>query len=317
MVRRRNGRIFITTTTPKTTGHDFYHYKKVSLENKSYFTRNALTNDNVSKDELEKEVVAMGGWDCVTVRRELLNEDVIDQNLAICPEFKKDVHVVDLTKWNKPIYRDVYVSSDFGFVRDFTCVLFGTYDFARAKLVIESELVYDNVLLPESKDKMSDKIGRIGIEIRNRRKELWSTSANEIYPKQMVADCPSWVLSDLYLTNGVEFCAPTKYDKEQSIHELRDAFANNKIEIGENCHNLCMQLERGIWNKNKTDYVRMSGLGHMDAFDALIYMWRMIDRNANPVPRYVNAQEGNIHKYNIHRYIDNNQLNMLSDLNDL
>jgi hypothetical protein len=43
-------------------------------------------------------------------------------------------------------------------------------------------------------------------------------------------------------------------------------------------------MSEAVWNKGRTEFDRTPECGHFDGVDALIYMWRMAPRQANPLP---------------------------------
>ena len=73
-------------------------------------------------------------------KREYLCEVTNDSSAGVIPEFneQKEKEVVRVVK--QPPYLDAYTSGDVGF-KDLTVYLFGYWDFMKATLVIEDELV--------------------------------------------------------------------------------------------------------------------------------------------------------------------------------
>lgn len=307
-VQRVGGKMFFTSTTPESTGHEFYQFVSECKKNGTYFKKTIYDNPRLNESEIEKYIEQCGGRNeagelTTMFRREYLCEDVVEETRAVIPEFKPR-HVIK--ECLPPRFRDVYISADFAFVKDFTHVLFAYYDFPLAKLVIEDELcLFNDVNITTQ---------AVSEKIRTKRKDIWSVDGNELLPFMSVADCPPQVLFDLHVSNGLEFFSPPKYDKEQAINELREAFRQDRILVSSKCTHLIDQLTRGIWNQRRSDYERLPGLGHLDGVDACIYLWRVLDRNRNPVPRYVNAPMNNIHQFNEHMYKDNHSLDRLSDL---
>lgn len=266
LVRRRGGRIFITTTTPKTPGHDFYHYKQIAIAQNTYDTKNTWDNDNITTEEREKAVKAMGGWDSVTVRRELLNHDVVDSNYAVLPDFDETKHVVD--NYERPRFFYLYISMDLG-LKDHTHILWAIYDFWRAKIVIEHEYMCFNKTTAE-----------IAAEI----KRINETYYPGVTPHRAVSDNEAQQLYDLSHTYGLHFEPANKYDKEASINETRKMFSDDRILIHKRCHNVIHQYKVGVWNNRRSDYERLPGAGHLDGFDATRYLVRAIDYNRDPTP---------------------------------
>lgn len=267
MVRRRNGKIWITTTTPLTKAHDFYKFKYKAIETDSYFTRDSKSNPFMTKEQLEAEAVKYGGWNSPKFRREHLNEDITDPEHAVIPDFKADLHIVNEIKM--PVFFDCYTFIDFGLV-DYTHVLFAYYDFDLAKLIIVDEYV---VNYATTKD--------VAEQIKSKELSLWGDKKK---PTLRVADNEMQQIQDLSVVYGIT-CAPaSKYDSEAAINRLRRLFQDNKILVHSRCKRLISQLENGIWNDHRTDYQRSKGLGHLDGIDALKYGIRLMDWNKNPYP---------------------------------
>ena len=75
-----------------------------------------------------------------------------------------------------------------------------------------------------------------------------------------------------------------KDDKLAAINSLRLRFTQGKIKINKRCKNLLFQLKVGLWNPQRTGFLRGENTGHLDAIDALIYLNRNINTTHNPFP---------------------------------
>lgn len=266
--RRRDGKIFITTTTPESPGHDFYYFKTDAANHGTYYNINSTKNPMLTPEQLDKIAVAMGGWDSISFRREHLNEDVVDPEKSVIPEFDENQHVIE--SYERPPFFDCYVMMDLG-LNDYTHALFAYYDFEKAKLIIEDEIAFHH--------KTTDKLASL---IKDKESQLWPRHP----PKLRVSDNEAQQLYDLAVTHGLSFAPADKsgYDDDAGINNLRLLFQRGKIRISKKCVNLIHQLKVGVWNNRRTDYERLPGAGHLDGIDALKYGVRLIDFNKNPVP---------------------------------
>lgn len=266
--QRVNGKLVITTTTPKTLGHEFYYFRNECKNKNTYMMKTVYDNPRLTSQQTEKYAEECGGLDSISFRREYLCEDVVDTNFAVIPEFKKDIHVVN--EIEIPKYRDFYVGMDLGF-KDFTFVVFCFYDFFNARIVVMDELCLSAELT-----------SNIAIKIKEKESELFKG----FEPLLRVSDNDIQQLYDLNVNFGLKFVPATKYDKEESINRLRGVFGDNKIIIHKRCINLIDQLLLGVYNNSRKDYERTPGLGHLDGIDALRYLIRKINYNKNPVPEH-------------------------------
>lgn len=264
-VRRRDGKIFITTTTPSTPGHEFYYFKSIALKHNTYYTLDSRQNPFITN--LDSVAETYGGWQAVGFRREHLNEDIIDPTRAVVPEFNRKRHVV--VDYQRPPLFDCYTYLDLGYERDPTHILFCYYDYGKAQLIVEDELTFDHAT--------SDKVAAA---ILAKEVELWGAKK----PTHRVSDNDAQQIADFAHIYGLECMPAMKYDKEVVINNLKTRFGQDKILIHQRCTQLIFQLEVGIWNRARTDYERIPGAGHLDGVDALRYGVRILDWTKNPVP---------------------------------
>jgi hypothetical protein len=282
--QRVRGQIVVCSTSPESVGHDFVGVSAEAKSEGAYQKFTIFDNPRLSDKEIQTQAREMASqefkddpWKDTFVRRELLCEFVTDLRRAVMPEFDAQLHVIE--EHTRPEWVDCYEGLDLGLV-DLTHALFGYYDFDRAKLVIEDEVVGQYMRTEVFAQRCKDK-----------EKELWGSVPYFGAPSGLHNRCPWGRYSDneaqqLYdlAAMGLPFAPAIKTDKEVALNRVRKDFARGKIEIHKRCVNLIHQLTVGIWNHNRSDYERLPGAGHLDGIDALIYMARMIDYNRNPVP---------------------------------
>jgi hypothetical protein len=266
IVHRCNGKILVISTSPESVGHEFVGECETAKRVGAYLRRTIDDNKYLSDEEKEKLIAEVGGRQSTAAKRELWCEFVTDTERAVIPEFDERRHVFDEFE-SMPVWRDRYVFIDLGF-KDFTHALLGFWHFSEACLYIE-----DEVAQTYSRTEQTVKL------IQEREKLLWGDHK----PKARIADNDLQIIADM--ANLGLYVSPTmKNDKEAQINSLRTMFAQGKIKIHKRCQVLIHQLKVGIWNKQRTDYERLPGAGHLDGIDALVYGNRMLDRNHNPVP---------------------------------
>ncbi len=210
-----------------------------------------------------------GGPESTQARREYYAEMVTDETMAVVPEFVRTK--ADLIESVEPIppYRDLYVAADFGF-NDLTAVLFAYYDFQKALVIVEDEIVVQRISAIE-----------VCNQIRQREAALWPSRVNEPF---RFADAPLQMLADMAGYGGVAFGPVKKDDKMAALNELRMACLHKRFRIHPRCKNLIEHLENAVWNTNRTTFERSGKHGHFDCVDAMIYLLRHVSPNSNPYP---------------------------------
>lgn len=288
-----DGRIIIASTPPKSPAHDFKIYAEEAELRGNYIKRTIYDNPRISKKKIIKFMMETdatlteeqaelhyderGGPNNSTWKREYMAQFMTDQELAVVPEFDEDAQkdiVTDL--YNKPMFYDAYVSMDIGF-SDFTVVLFGYWDFLKAKLIIEDEIVMNR-----ETHKVDMTTFTLAEEIKQKELQLWGGKK----PYLRYSDTDLIVISDLQRLHGLTFIPTKKDNKEAAINLLRNLIKQRKIIINPRCKTLVKHLHNAIWNNQRTSFERSDpqGFGHFDAVDAIIYMVRNVQFNKNPIP---------------------------------
>lgn len=262
-----NGRIFVASTPSRTPDHYFRVCVGEAQQQSQYAHRTIFDNPLLGPRQIREAELDAGGTDTTTWRREYLAEFVVDENSAIIPEFIK-VRDRVVGAPTIPPYRHTYVAMDVGFL-DLTAVLFGYWDFAVSKYVIEDELILNRMT--------TDDLAR-GIQAKERA--LWG----DLTPVLRVSDTDLIVIHDLSRLHGLKFQPTAKDDKEAQVNAVRLAMARGEFIIHPRCTTLIAHLENGVWNKQRTQFDRSSDHGHFDAIDALVYFVRNVNRSRNPYP---------------------------------
>lgn len=265
-----NSFILIGSTPPKSPSHPFVKYVQEAQHGGFYDHRTIHDNPLVDQKKAMQYMRESGGIDSSTWRREYLAEIVTDEDYAIIPEFNEKKVQEIVRESQRPPHFDYYVAMDMAMV-DLTVVLFGYWDFQRATLVVEHEIIMNKNFTTKS---LSQEVERIEASYYGGKK-----------PYIRVMDGDLIVLSDLANLHGLPFVKTRKDNKEAAINELRMFIQQNQLEINPRCKTTISHLRYGIWNKQKTGFDRSDTFGHFDAVDALVYMIRNINRFSNPYPK--------------------------------
>lgn len=261
-----NGRLIMASTPPRSIAHEFVEYVQQAVAENSYAKKTIYDNPRLSTSQVESVIIQCGGKDTDTFKREYMCELISDSSARIIPEFRDTSHV---KKMPIPQYFQPYVAADFG-LKDYTAILFGYLDFIRQKIVIQGELVFNYKTTNE-----------MAIEVKKIEERLWKQHNRQPI---RIGDNELQVLWDLSKDHKLVFKPATKWDKEAAIASLRDGFVHDKVEIWPDCKNLIHQLNNGVWNEARTGFERNDSLGHCDAVDALVYMYRHVNWKLNPIP---------------------------------
>lgn len=296
-LQRVGGKGRLQSSSPKSVGHGFVGLCEEAIRKGGYHKFTVWDNPRLTKEQIQSDAEEMSGlsgdavWKNTAVRRELLCEFVTDETRAVIPEFNEQAHVVD--DYTLPEWTDTYTFLDLGLI-DLTHALFAHYDFARAKLVIEDEIAVQY-------EKTSD----FAAKCMAKERTLWSklpyyghVSAQSYNraPYGRYSDNDPQILFDL-AGMGLVFAPALKVEKEAALNRLRLAFSQGRIEIHARCKTLIHQLKVGIFKERReAGYERLGGMaGHLDGIDALIYGWRMMNHNRNPIPPLLGVTPGSHH----------------------
>lgn len=268
-----DAKIIFISTPPKSPGHPFVKMCEKAKQENSYIKLSIYDNPMVTPEDIEQAKV-----ECLTQSdflREYCGEFVLDDVSAIVPEFNLN-HVSTNTRDEYFKYYHKYVCFDIG-VRDPTFFLFAYWDFKKQCLMIEfeNELKSEEVLTP------------------NIAKVIRETSDYTEFYKEICDSNNLILVQDLNALHGRKVVPTSKTDLLTMVSDLRTAFKNNQINIHPRCEKLINQLQTGIWSKDKTKFERLNG-HHFDAIAALIYLWRGINKEENPISVYHNFDPANM-----------------------
>lgn len=310
------GRVLIASTPSDEPDHDFTRIAEQAEADGNFAHRVITDNPRLTAAQIaeyvENEARDLGmsveeykASD--TYQREHLAKRVVDRTLIVMGEDWSAVREQAMAEVERPQFFDAYTVFDMGGV-DPHAFLFGYWDFAKACLVIEDEL-----LLREGQN--TEQLVTLAKE---KEKELWGTSkwdgtlralhaekadetfllhlppwlrekireseAAPLQPYLRVCDSATQVATDLAVLHGISFVPTEKTDKWSYVNEYRVACRAGRVKIHPRCRNLDRHQRQTVWlNHHRHDYKRKNG-EHGDLLDCAVYMWRNVRKSRNPVP---------------------------------
>jgi hypothetical protein len=286
-----NGRIFIPSTPPLTPAHDLKGIRDRCFQSGAYARYTIDQCDHISKadrEQIVKDIFEQEGGE-TAVQREAYCEYVTDETMAIIPEMRHATTVQTIggltipsivETLTRPQFFDCYVIGDFGF-NDLTIILFAYYDFKRALLCVEDELVFK---------------GKSGIDVARgtmkKRAELWGLDKRPVAQMadttlQVIADMAEATRNDLVAgkSGHCVFGAVEKTDADAALNTARAMISERRVRVDPRCRVLLDHLANGVWATGaKTTFARSAAFGHFDAIDAFKYLVRHVDWRRNPTP---------------------------------
>lgn len=293
------GKIIMVSTPSKNSDHDFIqNFILPAMAAKDLIIFNIYDNPMLSKEIIEElKSEYPDGENNEAYRREYLCEIIRDKDTVVIPEFTPEKENEIVKTQQRPPFYDIYTSGDVGF-RDLTVYLFAYWDFKKATVVIEDELVMNG---PEmTTEKLAENIKEKEFNNFNKINDNGETIGEHIYMRVM--DNNLIMMNDLNRLHNLNFLATDKDNKEAQINQVRMMISNNQIIINPRCKHLIYHLKGASWkgsNSINRIFAHLSDTadhsvrgGHADAVDALIYLVRNIVRSKNPYPERWGLPQG-------------------------
>lgn len=279
-------RILLGSTPPKTPAHKWStRYVPEAKSTGAYCFRTIEDNPRISEKERSFFIAEAGGPDSVENLRENYAQHIVDEELAVLPEFQREEKFI-VRETERPQYFETYVSMDPGFT-DLTAVAFAYYDFENDLLVVEDEIGVAKT-----------NTNQLAELIRAKEHQLWGgcrRKDGKPHPTLRVSDVDLRMIADLQVQHKMTFVPTRKDDKDTAINGLRTAIQRHKIVIHPRCKMLVSHCKFGIWNRHRTTFERSGDFGHFDGIDALVYLVRNVIRGSNPFPRYMQGENISTH----------------------
>jgi hypothetical protein len=271
-----NGYLIISSTPADTFSHDLYNYYQLAQAENWLFECNIERAAELDPDCFPLDRIAE--WKKETQRddvwlREYMCQWLIDSSRIAVQEWKND--------YSKPYHRDIfykfyhhYIGIDWG-SKDFTAIIFATWDFKRAKLVVEGELTFSGIQV------RSDKIA---VAITQTSLKLWGEDAT-CY--RMISDSADPILINELNGHPGMNCTPVYKEKslEAMLNQFRILVGSEKIEVSPTCPMTISNLKSAVWDKTRTALDKDPYNHHFDHLMALVYLTRGLVPNENPIPK--------------------------------
>lgn len=279
-VQDTGGRVILVSTPPRSPTHPAVKLATEHMSAGQYFTCTVWDNPRKTRAQheaffkrLARGIPLDSFFRSSMFRREYLAEFIVDENLAVVPEWTRERQEMCAYEVKPPATYDSYAGIDVGF-RDGCAYVLGYWDYPNARLVVTHELLQFGQGKAEARTTgLLDSFQKRALEIE--------TYANLPKPPLRVCDNELLVIDEL--NRRKFYCRPSdKHDKELAVNALRELIRDGKFVLHPRCIKLSAQLMGTIWNKNRTSFERNDD-GHGDLLDALIYLNRAISRNKDPL----------------------------------
>lgn len=287
--QRHHARMMIETSAPEVLGTDWEMIILPDAKQRgAVFSATIEDNPRLSRREKDFWIAQAGGRGNANCEREYFNVIAASPEQQVIPEFSEPLHVADTPR---PKHAIAMAAMDPG-MRDLFAIVWGYWDAARAKLVIERDWAQRNA----STAQVADIIKSTELELYGEQRARmgleqlgfcwWDGREFRANPMQRISDTEARLIGDLTVDYGIAVQNTLKDDKEAALYALRNAFRDGKIEINPRCSKLISHVRTARWNEHRTDYERTPQHGHYDLLDALVYLWRMVQpiRNQDPFP---------------------------------
>ena len=271
-----NGYLIISSTPADSFSHDLYSF--YSLAEVEGWLYECDINKAAELDPLDFPADRIAEWKKETLRndvweREYLCKWIVDTSRIAVQEWRMDF----VKEYKKDIFYQFYhhyIGIDWG-SKDFTAIIFATWDFKRAKLVVEGELTFSGTAV------RSD---RIAEAITTLRLKLWGEDAS-IY--RMISDSADPILINELNGHPGMNCTPVYKEKslEAMLNQFRILVGSEKIEVSPTCPMTISNLKSAVWDKTRTNLDKDPYNHHFDHLMALVYLTRGLVPNENPIPK--------------------------------
>lgn len=281
-ITRPGSKILMASTPSMTPGHPFQEFCGHAQQTNSYAELTIYDNPLLTEEQIEAiktEALRAGGE--TTWLREYMCQHVIDENMAIIPEWhpRYELEVV------RPTYYPAchrYVAMDLGVKNDFTAILYGYYDTNTGILWVEDE---DQIKGPAMTTPLLAQM------VKDKEKELWAGLDG---PYRRVSDNDNPLLmQDLGHLHDLHFTPTGKDELHAMINDVRTLIRGNKVRVDPRCKQLIGCLRTAIFENHQRKKMGHSAVyGHYDHLAALIYLVRNLDRHPPKIPDTYGMEKG-------------------------
>lgn len=270
-----NGYLIISSTPADSFSHPLYHYRQLAevegwlfqcnIDQAAAYDPNVFPADRVAEWKAETDRADV--WE-----REYMCRWVIDTSRVAVPEWKDEFRSTYKPDMFYQFYHH-YIGIDWG-SKDFTAIVFATWDFRNAFLQVDGELTFSGT------DVRSDKIAEA---INTMRLKLWGEDAS-VY--RTISDSADPILiNELNHQPGMSV---TPVYKERSLEAMLNQFRVlvnvGKIRVSPTAVMVISNLKNALWTKTRDKLDKDPFNHHFDHLMALVYLTRGLVQNDNPIP---------------------------------
>ncbi len=167
-----------------------------------------------------------------------------------------------------------YVGIDWGY-KDFTGIIFATYNFRKARLEVDGELTFSG------KEVRSDLIVE---RMTLKQSQVWGKEYN-MY-RQVSDSADPILINELNKYPDMNFVPVQKaHTLEAMLNEFRVLVAQGKVVVDPKCQMLIHCLENAVWTDRRDKLDKDVITRHFDHLMAAVYLTRILDVYSNPIPR--------------------------------
>lgn len=276
--RRPRARMILESNAPEDYDHDFDRvFVPDSKMRDAYVFATIDDNVAIGEEEKQRQIRELGGMHSPRVQREFYGKRVRDPEKTILPEFSDLIHVAEL---DMPPYAHGYLSADPG-SRDLFGLLAGFWLYSRQTLYIVGEWAEANAATADVADAVRT------LELEHFSGVKYGDGSRDLFPNpyKRVTDVDHNLVIDMRREHGISFALTRKDDAESAELALRDAVIAGKVVIHPRCKKTIAHFSAARRTKSGNDWERPGGIyGHFDLLACAIYMWRNIDKHADPKP---------------------------------
>ena len=269
------GKLLLASSSPMSPAHPFAEMIHEARAG-GFYASYTIEDSDYPKDIIAQFIDESGGPNSTAVRREYYNELIVDESMAVIPEWN-DKYIQEPPRDRFDQYYHRYASLDFG-VRDKTALLFAKYNFSTAQLLIEGEWSCNGT--DATTKNIAENVRRLEAELNYTEMYCRVADNNELI-----------VLNDLNTEYDLYFGPTSKDSLAAMVNKVRLWVDSGRIVVHPRCTELVQCLKYGVYQDDKRDkFGRSKTLGHFDMLAALVYLVRSIDEVTNPIPKQKSNQ---------------------------
>jgi hypothetical protein len=275
------GHLIISSTPADTRSHPLFTYRTRAKAEGWFIGIDIWEANRMAPDVYPLELI--DEWKKETLQapdgqdiweREYECKWVINKRKMAIPEWRTETMAA--VSLRDPYYNFYhhYIGCDWGY-KDFTALVFGTYNFRKARLEMDGELTFSG------KDVRSDLISD---RIKVMCKHLWGSDFNMW--RQVSDSADPILINELNKYDGMNFVPVEKaHTLEAMLNEFRILVSQGKIIVSPKCQMLIHDLETAVWTDKRDKLDQDVFAHHFDHLMASVYLTRVLDMNTNPIPK--------------------------------